>query len=168
MTYLLDLSTLLALLWETHEFNERVTRWQENQSLAVCPITELGFLRISTQPSFGLSPAEARRLLGEWKNATAGFYSLRLDCFGRGRAAEQRQNHGFLSGQPGCQTWLGMGHIGCRRQTSGVISYSAMNLELKHFPNPARCRKSRAGRSLAAPVSPPEIIFVASLCERRH
>ena len=69
MTYLLDLSTLLALLWETHEFNERVTRWQENQSLAVCPITELGFLRISTQPSFGLSPAEARRLLGEWKNA---------------------------------------------------------------------------------------------------
>jgi predicted nucleic acid-binding protein len=46
MTYLLDVSTLLALLWETHEFNERVTRWQENQSLAVCPITELGFLRI--------------------------------------------------------------------------------------------------------------------------
>ena len=69
MTYLLDVSTLLALLWETHEFNERVTRWQENQSLAVCPITELGFLRISTQPSFGLSPAEARRLLREWKNA---------------------------------------------------------------------------------------------------
>lgn len=69
MTYLLDVSALLALLWETHEFNERVTRWQENQSLAVCPITELGFLRISTQPSFGLSPPEARRLLREWKNA---------------------------------------------------------------------------------------------------
>jgi len=68
MTYLLDVSSLLALLWETHEFNERVTRWQENQSLAVCPITELGFLRISTEPSFGLSPAEARRLLREWKN----------------------------------------------------------------------------------------------------
>ena len=73
MTDLLDVSTLLALLWETHEFNERVTRWQENQSLAVCPITELGFLRISTQPSFGLSPAEARRLLGEWKNAHSRF-----------------------------------------------------------------------------------------------
>jgi len=69
MTYLLDVSTLLALLWETPEFNERVTRWQVDQSLAVCPITELGFLRISTQPSFGLSPAEARRLLREWKNA---------------------------------------------------------------------------------------------------
>lgn len=74
MTYLLDVSTLLALLWETHEFNERVTRWQENQSLAVCPITELGFLRISTQPSFGLSPAEARRLLREWKNARKPFF----------------------------------------------------------------------------------------------
>ena len=69
MTCLLDVSALMALLWETHEFNERVTRWQENQSLAVCPISELGFLRISTQPAFGLSPAEARRLLREWKNA---------------------------------------------------------------------------------------------------
>jgi len=68
MIYLLDVSALLALLWETHEFHERVTRWQENQSLAVCPITELGFLRISTQASLGLSPAEARRLLREWKN----------------------------------------------------------------------------------------------------
>lgn len=58
---------MLALLWETHDFHERVTRWQENQSLAVCPITELGFLRISAQPSFGLSPAEARRVLNEWK-----------------------------------------------------------------------------------------------------
>ena len=73
MTYLLDVSTLLALLWETHEFNERVTRWQENQSLAVCPITELGFLRISTQPSFGLSPAEARRLLGNGRTRDSRF-----------------------------------------------------------------------------------------------
>ena len=71
MTYLLDVSTLLALLWETHEFNERVTRWQEKQSLAVCPLTELGFLRISTQPSFGLSPVEARKLLNTWKQARA-------------------------------------------------------------------------------------------------
>lgn len=69
MAYLLDVSASLALLWESHEFNERVTRWQENQSLAVCPISELGFLRISTQPAFGLSPAEARHLLREWKNA---------------------------------------------------------------------------------------------------
>jgi len=67
MIYLLDVSVLLALLWETHEFNERVTRWQDGQSLAVCPLAELGFLRISTQPAFGLSPAEARHLLGEWK-----------------------------------------------------------------------------------------------------
>ena len=38
MIYLLDVSALLALLWETHEFHERVTRWQENQSLAhYCP-----------------------------------------------------------------------------------------------------------------------------------
>jgi predicted nucleic acid-binding protein len=47
MIYLLAVSALLALLWETHEFNERVTRWQEDQSLALCPLVELGFLRIS-------------------------------------------------------------------------------------------------------------------------
>lgn len=69
MTYLLDVSTLLALLWESHEANQRVTRWQEGKLLAVCPITELGFLRISTQPAFGMSPPDARRLLRGWKTA---------------------------------------------------------------------------------------------------
>src|ERR1039458_2106749 len=40
MTNLPDVSVLLALLWETHEFNERVTRWQENKSLAVRCVAE--------------------------------------------------------------------------------------------------------------------------------
>jgi hypothetical protein len=33
------------------------------------PDYRTGFLRISAQPAFGLSPAEARRLLREWKQA---------------------------------------------------------------------------------------------------
>jgi predicted nucleic acid-binding protein len=69
MTYLLDISTLMALLWQTHVHNERVTDWQAEQKLAVCPLTELGFLRISTQPSFGLSVADARKVLRDWKKA---------------------------------------------------------------------------------------------------
>ncbi|MEY2428184.1 MAG: uncharacterized protein QOJ40_1069 [Verrucomicrobiota bacterium] len=69
MTYLLDVSTLLALLWDLHVHNERVTRWQSKASLAVCPLTELGFLRISTHPSFGASVPEARRMLRDWKAA---------------------------------------------------------------------------------------------------
>jgi len=67
--YLLDVSALMALLWETHVHNERVTAWEAGQQIAVCPITELGFLRISTQPSFGLSVAGARKILKAWKAA---------------------------------------------------------------------------------------------------
>ena len=67
--YLLDVSALMALLWETHVHNERVTEWVTGQQIAVCPLTELGFLRISTQPSFGLSVAGARKVLKDWKAA---------------------------------------------------------------------------------------------------
>jgi len=67
--YLLDVSTLIALLWDLHVHNERVTRWQEVEKLATCPLTELGFLRISTKPSFGATVGEARRMLRDWKRA---------------------------------------------------------------------------------------------------
>jgi predicted nucleic acid-binding protein len=68
--YLLDVSTLMALLWDLHTHNERVTRWQETAGqLAVCPITEIGFLRISTQPAFGATVEQARKMLHDWKIA---------------------------------------------------------------------------------------------------
>jgi predicted nucleic acid-binding protein len=66
MTYLLDVSTLLAWLWRDHEHHNRVMRWQKEQSLAVCPITELGFLRISCQPVFGATMESAREMLSVW------------------------------------------------------------------------------------------------------
>lgn len=66
MIYLLDVSTLLAWLWQDHEHHGRVTRWQKGQSFAICPITELGFLRISTQPVFGATMDEAREMLSVW------------------------------------------------------------------------------------------------------
>jgi uncharacterized protein len=67
MTYLLDISALMALLWETHVHHDRLMKWQEDLQLAVCPLSELGFLRISAQPSFGLSVEAARKSLREWK-----------------------------------------------------------------------------------------------------
>ena|SRR5688572_3095374 len=69
MTYLLDVSTLIALLWDLHVHNDRATRWQKQAKVAICPLTELGFLRISTQPSFGATVAEARKMLRDWKRA---------------------------------------------------------------------------------------------------
>ena len=70
MTYLLDVSTLLALLMQGHEHHERATAWQNNATeIAVCPITEIGFLRISTQPVFGVTVDQARTMLRDWKAA---------------------------------------------------------------------------------------------------
>ena len=65
MSYLLDVSALLALLWENHIHHERVQLWEANREIAVCPITELGFLRISTQ-AFGASMRDARASLSKW------------------------------------------------------------------------------------------------------
>jgi predicted nucleic acid-binding protein len=66
---LLDVSAVMALLWQTHSHNARVIAWEQGQDLALCPISEIGFLRISTQPSFGLSVADARKALKDWKAA---------------------------------------------------------------------------------------------------
>jgi len=68
--YLLDVNTLIALLWETHDHNKRVQRWLDTEEkVAVCPLTEIGFLRISTQPNFGATVDQARRMLKVWKDA---------------------------------------------------------------------------------------------------
>ena len=65
MTYLLDVSTLLALLWENHVNHSRVKAWESKEQIALCPITELGFLRISTQ-AFNATMEDARRSLSTW------------------------------------------------------------------------------------------------------
>lgn len=83
MTYLLDVSALIALLWQTHVHNQRVESWQSGQPLAVCPLTELGFLRIMTQPAFGLTVTEARKLLKDWVTARKpGFVPCEIPALG--------------------------------------------------------------------------------------
>jgi predicted nucleic acid-binding protein len=67
MTYLLDVSTLVAWLWEKHQFHRRVVQWQAGVSVAVCPITEIGFLRVSCQLPFHATVADARKMLGIWR-----------------------------------------------------------------------------------------------------
>jgi toxin-antitoxin system PIN domain toxin len=70
MTHLLDVNALLALLWEKHEHNERMWRWMDGaEAVALCPLTELGFIRISTQPVFGASVEQARKMLADYKAA---------------------------------------------------------------------------------------------------
>ena len=67
MRYLLDVSTLVARLTKDHVHHARVKAWAKDHELAICPITEIGFLRVATQ-AIGLEMNEARRLLSGWTN----------------------------------------------------------------------------------------------------
>ena len=52
MTCLLDVNVLLSGVWSIHPLHQRAFAGIEGKSLAVCPLTELGFIRISI-PSEG-------------------------------------------------------------------------------------------------------------------
>ena len=57
-TYLLDVNVLLALSDPVHVHNTQAYRWVASKtgSWATCPITENGFVRISSNPNYGNSP----------------------------------------------------------------------------------------------------------------
>lgn len=50
MTYLLDVNALLAAIIQNHPNHAVTDAWLRSKKLAVCPLSELGFLRISTHP----------------------------------------------------------------------------------------------------------------------
>jgi toxin-antitoxin system PIN domain toxin len=68
---LLDINILTALLWPTHEHHDVAHRWfggRGNAPWATCSLTQLGFVRIVSNPAFSrdaLSPMQALALLGE-------------------------------------------------------------------------------------------------------
>jgi len=60
MNYLLDVNVLVAWGWEDHEHHELASRWikvlktsKADTKLFTCPITELGFVRVSMYRSSG-------------------------------------------------------------------------------------------------------------------
>lgn len=70
-TALLDLNILTALLWPSHEHYEAAHRWfsgRSNAPWATCSLTQLGFVRIVSNPAFSrdaLSISAAVALLSE-------------------------------------------------------------------------------------------------------
>jgi toxin-antitoxin system PIN domain toxin len=63
MTHLLDVNVLLAAIWENHPHHARTFRWLEGKQISVCPLSELGFIRISTNPKAIHAPMEKSRKL---------------------------------------------------------------------------------------------------------
>ena len=48
MKHLLDVNVLLAAIWANHSRHAETFAWLPGKNLVVCPLGELGFLRIST------------------------------------------------------------------------------------------------------------------------
>ena len=70
-TALLDLNILTALLWPAHEHHEAAHRWfraRGRAPWATCSLTQLGFVRLVSNPAFSrdaLTPVNAVALLAE-------------------------------------------------------------------------------------------------------
>lgn len=70
-TALLDLNVLAALLWPAHEHHDAAHRWfraRRPAPWATTPLTQLGFVRLVSNPAFSreaLSPAGAAALLAQ-------------------------------------------------------------------------------------------------------
>lgn len=67
--YLLDVNVLIALTWPTHVHHAAARRWFDHNSSsgwATCPITQLGFVRVSSNPKIirdAVPPREAVAML---------------------------------------------------------------------------------------------------------
>jgi toxin-antitoxin system PIN domain toxin len=63
--YLLDVNLLLAAIWANHSRHSDAFAWVSGKNLVVCPLSELGFLRISTNKRVINAPMEQARSLLE-------------------------------------------------------------------------------------------------------
>ncbi len=66
---LLDVNVLIAMAWPTHRAHEKVHKWltrHAHEGWATCPITEMAFVRVLSNPGFSpyaLTPKDALDLL---------------------------------------------------------------------------------------------------------
>jgi uncharacterized protein len=88
MTRLLDINVLLAIAWPQHIHHAKVKRWLLSQtgggklSIATCPITQLGFLRISMNiKGYAADFESARSLLTSLVNHESFEHSFWMDDF---------------------------------------------------------------------------------------
>ncbi len=69
---LLDTNVLLALAWPNHQHHAKAHEWfaaQAKRGWATCAFTQLGFVRLSSNPAYSreaVSPQEAAALLRQW------------------------------------------------------------------------------------------------------
>jgi toxin-antitoxin system PIN domain toxin len=64
LSHLLDVNFIVACGWESHAEHETANEWLSRAvSFATCPITEMGFLRVSLSPAYSASFHDAMLVL---------------------------------------------------------------------------------------------------------
>jgi toxin-antitoxin system PIN domain toxin len=67
LRHLPDVNLLLAAIWADHPQHAKAFAWLSGKSILLCPLSELGFLRISTNKKVINAPMEkARNLLNQF------------------------------------------------------------------------------------------------------
>lgn len=67
MTSLLDTNMRIALTWPNHTEHHRARQWFKGvHRFATCPLTQLGFCRVSTQLRYAASTADALSAIPAW------------------------------------------------------------------------------------------------------
>lgn len=99
MRALLDINVLLALFDGGHQFHERAREWLTahiDAGWASCPITQNGFIRVMSQPSYPnrLAPKQAMDRLAEaTRSPHHSFFSDELSVLDE-RAFDRTRVHG--------------------------------------------------------------------------
>ncbi len=101
----MDVNVLIALFWPAHEHHEAAHRWfatRGRSRWATCPLTEMAFVRIVSNPAFStdaLTPVEAVSLLA--RNLTHPAHEFWPDHIGLvealGSSAARLQGHRELT-----------------------------------------------------------------------
>jgi uncharacterized protein len=114
MMYLLDVNVLIALCDGNHTLSESAHRWwakRGSESWATCPITENGFVRIASHPSYPNSPGGLEITLT----------ILREFC--------AKSGHGFWADDVSLREVLVKGHVLTHKQVTDVY---LLALAVKH------------------------------------
>ena len=97
MTFLLDLNLLLALAWPSHVHHDLAHGWfdgEDSPRWATCPLTQLGFIRLSSNPAFTDDAVTPDAALAVLRAMTAldghEFWPDEIDCAAAGYSSNLR------------------------------------------------------------------------------
>jgi uncharacterized protein len=81
---LLDLNVLIALTDPEHQYHQKARNWfatSGKENWAICPLTEAGFLRVTTNPAFrpGLRTLEQAIAILQALKKHPGYWYCRID-----------------------------------------------------------------------------------------